>query len=49
MSKFSTLLAFSLFAIQAISFPQLNAVTPPPPPGPPSDTSVKLVNNAAHP
>ncbi|KIJ52027.1 hypothetical protein M422DRAFT_243612 [Sphaerobolus stellatus SS14] len=67
MSIFSTLLAFSLLAIQAIAFPQyqplaglsereldnilprLNAVTPPPPPGPPSDTSVKLVNDAAHP
>ncbi|KIJ33615.1 hypothetical protein M422DRAFT_264382 [Sphaerobolus stellatus SS14] len=29
--------------------PRLNVVTPPPPPGPPSDTSVKLVNDAAHP
>ncbi|KIJ41814.1 hypothetical protein M422DRAFT_255131 [Sphaerobolus stellatus SS14] len=67
MSKFSTLLAFSLIAIQAIAFPQyqplvglsereldnilprLNAMTPPPPPGPLSDTSVKLVNDKAHP
>ncbi|KIJ30163.1 hypothetical protein M422DRAFT_187474 [Sphaerobolus stellatus SS14] len=30
--------------------PRLNVVTPPPsPPGPPNDTSVKLVNDAAHP
>ncbi|KIJ43591.1 hypothetical protein M422DRAFT_253173 [Sphaerobolus stellatus SS14] len=29
---------------------RLNIVTPPPPPpGPPNDTSVKLVNDAAHP
>ncbi|KIJ35956.1 hypothetical protein M422DRAFT_180004 [Sphaerobolus stellatus SS14] len=29
--------------------PRLNIVTPPPPPAPPKDTSVKLVNDKAHP